>query len=106
MTRLPVYQRRPGQVSGQLVERDVEILRLLQTYRYLQTGQIHQLLWPGKSIQPARKRLRFLFHHGYVNKMPMLVKPGRGGTEDAFFLDRLGYDTIDPERRLRRRYQK
>lgn len=88
---LPKYQREPRRVSFQFTDRDVEILRALNRYRYLRTGQIHQLLFSDNgTVQSARRRLRNLYHHGYIARAQPYVQVGKPLPEIAYYIDRKG----------------
>lgn len=63
-----------------LTPRDHAILHAIYVYRLVTREQIEQLLFPVGEGQDhftrtskARERLRLLFHHGYVERIPMLV---------------------------------
>lgn len=89
--RLSKYKRDPKQVSFQLTDRDVEILRALNRYRYLRTGQVHELLFADNgTIQSARRRLRSLYHHGLIARAQPYVQVGKPVPEIAYYLDRKG----------------
>lgn len=89
--RLSKYKRDPKQVSFQLTDRDVEILRALNRYRYLRTGQVHELLFSDNgTIQSARRRLRNLYHHGLIARAQPYVQVGKPLPEIAYYLDRKG----------------
>ena len=63
-TYTPRFERQPG-LSFLVTERDIEILKVINRYRYLRTGQIKRLIFAdNSSLQSTRRRLRFLFHNG------------------------------------------
>ncbi len=89
-TYLPRFERQPG-VPFVLTERDIEMLKVINRYRYLRTGQIKRLIFPDNaSLQSTRRRLRGLYHNGYINRMVPFVRAGHGGAEVAYYLDRKG----------------
>jgi len=93
---LPRNKRKPGGVNFVLTDRDVEILKCLARYRYLQTSQIQRLIFPeNKSIQSARRRLKILFHNKIVGRIEPFAPIGRGTAEVVYCLDKLGYETLD-----------
>ena len=107
MSRISVYDRQASKVKGQLTERDLTILQCLQQYRYLQTKHIQRLCFPEVTTpQSPRRRLKFLFHHRYINRLPMPIVPGHGSSEVVYYLDRLGYEAIDPEELFPRQFKK
>jgi len=98
MSNLPRSRRKPKAVSFKLVSRDLDILRSLARYRYLRTSQIKRLHFTeNKSIQSARRRLKYLYHHGFVGRIESLIQTGHGIAETAYFLDRKGQDILADE---------
>jgi hypothetical protein len=63
-SRLPRFQRSVDITSFQLTERDREIVRLVYRHRFLRSSHICSLI-PGSSQQVLR-RLKLLYHHGYL----------------------------------------
>jgi hypothetical protein len=51
-----------------LVERDMELLRLLRSARWLTTGQFRRRLFANACMQAAQRRLRILAQAGYLRK--------------------------------------
>ena len=71
----------------QVTERDLDILKALERYRYLRTGQIARLLFPGNTtLQSARRRLRYLCDAKYIGKIQPYVQIGKDNAETAYFL--------------------
>ncbi len=64
--RLPRFKRVSSVTPIQLTERDREIIRLLQRYRFLRSSQIVALLDSG--AQPVLRRLQLLYHHGFLER--------------------------------------
>ena len=54
--------------SARLTARDFEILRIVQSYRFIQTPELHALI--GGSLQRLQRRLRKLFDVGYLSRPP------------------------------------
>ena len=50
---LAKFKRSPDRVAFQMTDRDIEILQALNRYRYLRTGQIHELLFGENSKRCA-----------------------------------------------------
>ncbi len=93
-TYLPRYDRQPGR-RFLVTERDIEIMQAINRYRYLRTGQIQRLVFPDNtSLQSTRRRLRFLFHDGYIARMVPFTRPGHGGEEVAYHLDKKGEQAL------------
>jgi hypothetical protein len=65
-TRLPRFRRSPHLAPFQLTERDKEIIRLVYRHRFLRSSHICSLI-PGSSQQILR-RLKSLYHHGYLSR--------------------------------------
>jgi len=65
-TRLPRFQRSPDAASFQLTERDKEILRLVYRHRFLRSSHICALV--SGSTQQLLRRLKLLYHHGYLSR--------------------------------------
>lgn len=75
----------------EFTDRDMEILRALERYRYLRTGQIQRLIFPGnKTIQSTRRRLRYLLQDKCVGRIEPYVQVGKGSAESAYYLDKKG----------------
>ena len=92
-TYLPRNKRQ--QVSFSLTERDIAILRAVNRFRYLQTNQIQRLVFPDNCTkQAASRRLRYLYHGGYLGRIEPFVQPGKGGGEIAYYLDRKGQEML------------
>ena len=62
--RLPRFERAPTVAPPQLTERDREIIRRVYRHRFLRSSHICSLV-PGSSQQILR-RLKLLYHHGYL----------------------------------------
>jgi len=85
-TRLPRYQRTPGEMSVRLQDRDREILKLVYDYRFLSSRQIQRLV--AGSDQLILRRLQKLFHAGYLDRIKttnndvMLYALGNKGADE------------------------
>lgn len=89
------YKRNPRPVSFHLTDRDVDILHALNRYRYLRTGQVHELLFSDNAtIQSARRRLRNLYHHGLIARAQPYVQVGKPAPEITYYLDRKGRNIL------------
>lgn len=64
--RLPRFKRTTAVAPIQITERDREIIRLVQRYRFLRSSQIVALMADGS--QQLLRRLQLLFHHGYLER--------------------------------------
>lgn len=98
MSRLSRFNRSKDGVPFALTDRDVEILQALDRFRYLQTGQVHRLLFSeNKTVQSARRRLRYLFHNSYIGRTELFEHAGHGSNESAYFLDKKGLEQLETD---------
>lgn len=93
---LPRYRRARQGVPGLLLqERDLALLEDVWRFRWLTTSQLEQLRSsdpdPARrftSRLPLTRRLKLLFHHGYLSR---LARPrAQGSLEPVYLLDRAG----------------
>ena len=64
--RLPRFKRVPSVVSPHLTERDRDIIRQVYRHRFLRSSHICSLI--SGSSQQILRRLKLLYHHGYLNR--------------------------------------
>lgn len=64
--RLPRFRRVPEVAAMQLTERDHDILRHVHRHRFLRSSHLAALI--GGSTQHLLRRLRLLYHHGYLER--------------------------------------
>jgi Replication-relaxation len=102
--RLPRYQRVKDPPRMVLTERDREILRQVYLFRLLTREQIERLLFPPDNGQDhstktskARKRLKLLYHHGYLERIPVPVGQGLWAWRPVYRLGRKGAKLIAAE---------
>lgn len=89
--RLARHRRQKDGIPFVLTSRDVEILKAINRYRYLRTGQVKTLLFRQNSdMQPVRRRLRGLFQNAYLGRISQPVWPCHGSAEEVYFLDQGG----------------
>jgi len=70
--KAPKFKRRPEEVGGlRLQERDIEIIRLVYDFRFLNSDQIKALI--DGSEQGILRRLQKLFHHGFLDRPPSQI---------------------------------
>lgn len=92
---LSKHTRESAGVPFALTERDVEILRAVNRFRYLKTGQINRLLFPEcKTQQSTRRRLKYLFHNKFIGRIMPLTRMGEGAGEITYFLDKAGEEYL------------
>src|SRR5438046_1476473 len=65
-SRLPRFKRASKVAPMQLTERDREIIRLVHRHRFLRSSHIVALV--AGSSQQLLRRLRLLYHHGYLER--------------------------------------
>ena len=70
LKRLPRTRRAKNPPGFRVTERDVEIIRSVLSFRFLYTKQLHWL-FPDASEQNLNIRLRLLYHHGYLERVPL-----------------------------------
>lgn len=95
----PALNRRAkGGVRFRLTERDISIIHAINRYRYMRTGQINRLIFQGnKSKQSCQKRLKYLFHNGFLDRIFPYIQQGvdDGETSDlAYRLDKQGVEYL------------
>lgn len=104
--RLPVLTRadKDDQPSFRITRRDVEILKALETARYLTSRQIETLFFRPPGSPPAGKgrvnsrclrRLQLMFHAGLIDRdeMPQRVSEGRAPL--VYWLDEGGAELLE-----------
>jgi len=99
--RTPRFKRRPKAIGCiQLQERDLDIIKLVHDYRFIDSEQLELLI--GCSHQVMLRRLKKLYHHGYLDRpisqvifsnplfgqRKMVYGPGDKGTD--MLVERLG----------------
>jgi hypothetical protein len=83
-SRLPRFKRVPTIAPLQLTERDRDIIRLVHRHRFLRSHQIIALL--GSSPQQLSRRLKLLYHHGYLERpRAQLQYYERGGSKSIAY---------------------
>jgi len=92
--RAPKFKRKPEQLGGlRLQERDIGIIRLVYDYRFLNSDQI-KLLADG-SEQGISRRLKKLFHHGFLDRpRSQIVYPLAGTQKMIYALGDTGADLL------------
>ena len=84
VSRLPRFKRATTVAPTQLTERDRQIIRLVFRHRFLRSHQIIALL--GGSPQQVSRRLKLLYHHGYLERpRAQLQYYERGGSRSIAY---------------------
>jgi hypothetical protein len=65
-SRLPRFKRAPVVPTIRITNRDCEVIRLVRRFRFLRSSHICSLI-PG-SPQQLLRRLKLLYHHGYLER--------------------------------------
>jgi hypothetical protein len=91
-TRLPRYRRAGADVTCVLTARDLEIMRLVESFRLASSEQI-QLLVEG-SDQGILRRLQALFHAGYLDRLRRQYVPGGGSAKMIYAITNKGVTTL------------
>jgi hypothetical protein len=77
-----------------LTERDVQIVHAVAAYRLLSSAQLEALLFqsdkPRGRQSSCQRRLQLLYHHGYLDRLPMPVILGEGRFPHVYVLDQAG----------------
>jgi hypothetical protein len=82
--RLPRFKRVPIVAPMQLEERDRQIIRLVHRHRFLRSSHIVALI--GGSSQPLLRRLKLLYHHGYLERPRAQIQYyERGGSKSIAY---------------------
>lgn len=90
--------RSPRAVNFLMTERDLAIMEALGKCRYLRTGQISRLIFPESStVQSARRRLKYLYHAGYVGRIQPMTDSALGHAEMAYYLEPAGAKLLDDD---------
>ena len=87
--RARLYRRRKQPQGIQLTSRDHEVLAALAEHRLLSGDQLRRLVFQV-SASKVRRRLRALYDHGVVRRMPILAMPKQGIPQFVYTLSRDG----------------
>lgn len=79
------YCRDPKLLPHRLTCRDIKIIKRVDHFKYLTSEQIARLF--DCSRRAINKRLRLLFHHHYLGKLPGQVSPDLFNSPDIYFID-------------------
>ncbi len=78
------YIRQPENLPHRLTARDIEILQLIDRFKTLTSKQLADLL--ATTRQAINKRLKLLFHHHYLGKLPAQLSPQLFNSPDVYFI--------------------
>lgn len=95
---LPSHKRCKQPPAMRLTSRDKEIVTAVYHYRLLSSHQIEALIFPSEKLHGKRtvcqRRLQLLFHHGYIDRLPITLTLGEGRQPIVYTLDKKGADLI------------
>ncbi len=85
-----------------LTDRDREIVRQVHQFRVMTTEQICHLLFSPSTQSICRKRLKLLYHNGYLDRLPAPSRAGVGlmAVKIAYRLSRKGAEELAGVQRL------
>jgi hypothetical protein len=83
-SRLPRFKRATAVASMQLEQRDCQIIRLIHRHRFLRSDHIVSFM--GGSRQQVLRRLKLLYHHGYLERPRAQIQYyERGGSRSIVY---------------------
>lgn len=100
------YQRRDQRLADpdpiRLEERDFAIIRDVYTYRVLRQDQIRDLHFlpyarEGDGTEAAKRRLRKLYDHGFLERLIPPIVPGEGRPPTYYVLNKRGAELLQAE---------
>jgi len=93
--RLTRYRRAQRQVNFALTERDLEILRIVESYRLVASP--HILALTHGSNQGILRRLQKLFHRGYLDRLRPQRIEGGGSVNMTYAITNKGFRELQKE---------
>lgn len=93
--RLPRFRRAASEVACVLTTRDLDILRLVQSFRLLTSEHIQHLA--VGSPQGILRRLQALFHAGLLDRLRPRHVNGGGSTKMVYAITNRGVQTLQKE---------
>lgn len=91
------YRRSAQPPAMVLTERDRAIVRAVHRYRLLSRAQVERLLFSPSRRSICVKRLGRLFHHGYLGRIRLPLKPGEVNALPVYHLAREGVALVAEE---------
>lgn len=95
--------RPSGDVSVELQERDLVLLRLIDRHRLLNAEQLRAALGPGSNERAFLHRLAKLFHAGVIDRPPAQFRPGQPSRSFIYAVGPRGREVLDQLAGARRR---
>lgn len=99
-TRLPINKRAKDPPRMILTQRDEEIIGVAYAYRFVTSSQINtRVFLKGEPPKETRcnKRLRLLYHHGFLDRILPKVARGEGAKPIIYCLDERGAQLLAEE---------
>lgn len=103
-SRLPRFRRVSAPPGMVLTDRDREILRQVYQYRMMTREHVEHLLFSPENGQDhftrtskVRERLKLLFQHAYLERIPVPVRPGTWAWQPVYRLGRKGAKMLAAE---------
>lgn len=100
-SRLPRFERVKQPPRMVLTPRDRKILRYVQLFRMLTREQVERLLFAPEQgrdhftkTSKARERLKLLYHHGYLERIPLPVGQGSWAWQPVYRLASKGAEIV------------
>jgi hypothetical protein len=89
-------QKRQRNINFEFTKRDFEILKTINRCRYLNVSLIKKLIFSeNKSLQSTQRRLKFLYHNQYLNRIKPVMPDNKGDGEYVYVLDQKGVDLLE-----------
>ncbi len=89
------HNRQKDAFQFEFKQRDEDIIRAVNSHRYLTVSQIRRLFFPTATTNKnTQRRLKYLFHAGYLGRLTPDEEPGNGSSSCAYFLDKKGADFL------------
>lgn len=79
------YRRNSYALPHRLTNRDIEIIKAIDQFKYLTSQQIADLFYIAR--RAINKRLKLLFHHHYLGKLSGQLSPHFFNSPDIYFID-------------------
>lgn len=88
--RLPRNRRAETPPPIQLTARDLRILQLVASFRYMTREQVELLEFAPTTASYCKRRLSLLYHHGYLDRRFLPIRNGFGSARAYYTLDQRG----------------
>ena len=90
------FQRNKKKFPITLTNRDIQILQVLNAYRYLKASQIKRLIAPNtNSPKTIQVRLKKLYHNSYIGRTQPFIQLGKGVGEIIYHIQKRGIELLE-----------